>query len=154
MDHDRLFKQLLTTFFVEFVELFLPDVIPYLERDSIEFLDKEVFTDLTGGNRHEVDLVARARFQGRDTFFLIHVESQARREPDFGSRMFRYFARLHEKFNLPVYPVALFSYDAPVTPEPELYEVNFPNRQVLSFRYQVIQLNRLNWRDFVRQPNP
>jgi hypothetical protein len=26
MDHDRLFKQLLTTFFVEFVELFLPEV--------------------------------------------------------------------------------------------------------------------------------
>jgi hypothetical protein len=41
-----------------------------------------------------------------------------------------------------------------VTPEPELYEVTFPNRQVLLFRYHVIQLNRLNRRDFVRQPNP
>ena len=26
MDHDRLFKELLSTFFVEFVDLFLPDV--------------------------------------------------------------------------------------------------------------------------------
>ena len=101
-----------------------------------------------------MDLIAQAKFQGRDTFFLIHVESQARRESDFPRRMFRYFARLHEKFDLPIYPVALFSYDAPATPEPEAYEITFPNRQVLSFNFHTIQLNRLNWRDFVRKPNP
>ena len=154
MDHDRLFKQLLTTLFAEFVELFLPEVSQFLERDSIHFLDKEVFTDLTSGERHEVDLIAQAKFQGRDTFFLIHVETQSSRETDFSRRMFRYFARLHEKFDLPIYPVALFSYDAPATPEPESYEIAFPNRQVLAFHYHAIQLNRLNWRDFVRQPNP
>ncbi len=32
IDHDRLFKELLTTFFVEFVEAFLPDVHAYLEK--------------------------------------------------------------------------------------------------------------------------
>jgi hypothetical protein len=41
MDHDRLFKQLLTTFFAEFVELFLPEISGYLDRDSIHFLDKK-----------------------------------------------------------------------------------------------------------------
>jgi hypothetical protein len=39
MDHDRLFKELLTNFFAEFVELLLPDVAQYMERDSLEFLD-------------------------------------------------------------------------------------------------------------------
>ena len=100
MDHDRLFKQLLTTFFAEFIELFLPEVSQYLERDSVHFLDKEVFTDLTSGERHEVDLIAQAKFQGRDTFFLIHVETQSSRQTDFARRMFRYFARLQEKFDL------------------------------------------------------
>ena len=56
IDHDRLFKELLTTFFVEFLELFLPEVLAYLERDSIQFLDKEVFTDVTVGERYEADL--------------------------------------------------------------------------------------------------
>jgi hypothetical protein len=154
MDHDRLFKQLLTTFFVDFVELFLPEVSAYMERDSIKFLDKEVFTDLTAGERHEVDLVVQARFQGADAFFLIHVENQATRQPEFSRRMYSYFSRLHEKFGLPVYPVALFSYDAPLAPEPEQYEVVFPDRRVLLFSYRVIQLNRLNWRDFIRRPNP
>jgi len=41
-----------------------------------------------------------------------------------------------------------------LSPEPEQYEVSFPDRRVLSFSYRAIQLNRLNWRDFVRRPNP
>jgi hypothetical protein len=58
IDHDRLFKELLSTFFWEFLELFLPDVIEYMERDSISFLPEEVFTDVTSGERRKVDLLA------------------------------------------------------------------------------------------------
>src|SRR5690349_11065082 len=57
MDHDRLFKELISTFFLEFVQLFLPDVAAYLDAASIEFLDKEIFTDVTAGEKHEVDLL-------------------------------------------------------------------------------------------------
>ena len=60
MDHDKLFKQLLTTFFVEFVELFMPEVNAYLARETIQFVDKEIFTDLTAGERHEVDSTTRS----------------------------------------------------------------------------------------------
>jgi hypothetical protein len=113
IDHDRLFKELLTTFFAEFVDLFLPDVAAYLDHSSLTFLDKEVFTDVTSGERHEADIVARARFRDEDAFFLVHVENQATPQAEFGQRMFRYFARLYEKHGLPVYPVVVFSYDAP-----------------------------------------
>jgi hypothetical protein len=154
IDHDRLFKELLTTFFVEFVDLFLPDVSGYLQRDSLHFLDKELFTDVTSGERREADLVVRARFRERDSFFLIHVENQASAQEAFAKRMFGYFARLHEKYDLPVYPVALLSYDAPQRPEPDRYRVEFPGFVVNDFAFRVIQLNRLNWRDYVRQPNP
>lgn len=154
MDHDRLFKELLTTFFTDFVDLFLPDVGQYMDRASLEFLDKELFTDVTAGERHEADVVVKARFQGQDAFFLVHVENQASAREAFAKRMFRYFARLHEKHDLPVYPVALFSYDTPHRPEPDRYEVRFPGRSVLRFEFAVIQLNRLNWRDLMRVPNP
>jgi hypothetical protein len=154
LDHDRLFKELLTTFFVEFIELFLPDVAAYLEHDSVQFLDKEVFTDVTAGERYEADLVVQARFQEQDSFFLIHLEHQAQNQAQFGKRMFRYFSRLSEKYDLPVYPIALFSYNTPRRSEPNSYQVEFPNKVVLQFNYEVVQLNRLNWRDFVRNPNP
>jgi hypothetical protein len=68
IDHDRLFKELLTTFFVEFLELFLPEVLAYLERDSIQFLDKEVFTDVTVGERYEADLIVKAKFRDKRLF--------------------------------------------------------------------------------------
>jgi hypothetical protein len=153
-DHDPLFKELIRTFFVEFVDLFLPGVTAYLERSSLEFLDKEVFTDIASGESHEADLAVKARFQGRDSYFLIHVEHQASAEAEFGRRMFRYFARFYERHALPVYPVVVFSYDAPHRSEPTSHAVEFPDFRVLEFNYRVIQLNRLNWRDYVAHENP
>jgi hypothetical protein len=155
IDHDRLFKELLTTFFVDFLKLFAPDVVAFLDVDSIEFLDKEIFTDVTAGERYEADVIVKARFRGRDTCFLIHVEHQASKQGDFARRMFVYFARLHEKYGLPIVPIALFSYDAPKTPEPSVYEVALPSGEtVVRFAYRTVQLNRLTWRDFLRHENP
>ena len=154
IDHDRLFKELLSTFFVEFLELFFPDVSEYLERDSLVPMDKELFTDVTSGERYEADLVMRAQFRGQSSQFLVHVEHQSSSQSDFNRRMFRYFARLHETHALPVYPIVIFSHDSPRRPEPGSYRVEFSDFLVLEFHYRVIQLNRLQWQDFVNQPNP
>ncbi len=154
LDHDHLFKELLQTFFLEFIDLFFPNVGADLDRQSLTFLDKEIFTDVTEGQKHEVDLVARVRFRQQDSFFLIHVENQANSQSGFTKRMFRYFARLDELYNLPIYPIALFSFDEPPRQEPNSYRVEFSGFVVLNFHFQVIQLNRLNWRDFLKQHNP
>jgi hypothetical protein len=154
IDHDRLFKELISTFFVEFIDLFFPSVINYLDTDSIIFLDKEVFTDVTEGEKYESDLIVQAKFQGKDTYFLIHIEAQASSKANFSKRMFTYFARFYEKFDLPIYPIVIFSYDRPQKAAINQHQVNFPDFKVLEFNYQVIQLNRLNWRDFLTQPNP
>jgi hypothetical protein len=68
--------------------------------------------------------------------------------------MFHYFARLDEKYTLPIYPVVIFSFDTPQRLELNRYQVEFPDRKVLDFSYVAIQLNRLNWRDFLSSPNP
>jgi predicted transposase YdaD len=154
IDHDRLFKELLTSFFLEFIELFFPEVHVDLDPDSIEFLDKEVFTDVTSGEKHEADLVVKARFRGQDWFFLFHVEPQSYQDDPFDRRMFQYFARLYEKHKLPIYPVAIFSYGSPQRPEPSTHRVEFPGFTVLEFNFRVIQLNRLHWREFLRHKNP
>jgi hypothetical protein len=70
------------------------------------------------------------------------------------SSMFTYFARFHEKFDLPVYPVVLYSFDRPRRKQPGTYEVAFPRFIVNRFQFRVIQLNRLRWRDYLSQPNP
>ncbi|MBD2387420.1 DUF4351 domain-containing protein [Cylindrospermum sp. FACHB-282] len=154
IDHDCLFKELLSTFFIEFIELFFPEVINYLDTDSVTLLDKEMFTDVTAGEKYETDLIAQVTFRGERSYFLIHIEAESGSRPRFNKRMFRYFARLHEKFDLPIYPIVIFSYDSPKTLAVSNYQIDFPDFEVLKFNYRVVQLNQLNWRDFLNRPNP
>jgi predicted transposase/invertase (TIGR01784 family) len=153
-DHDRLFKELIGRFFVDFLDLFLPEVRAFVQADSIQFLDKEIFTDVTSGERMEPDLIARVRFRGLPAYFIIHIENQSQAQKGFGRRLFRYFSRIHDHHNLPVYPIVIFSFDSPRRPQPDFYRVEFPNKVVLDFRFDVVQLNRLSWRDFVKKKNP
>ena len=155
MDHDRMFKELLSTCFVEFVDLFLPSVAGYIDRDvALSPLDKELIGGVAPGNKREADLVMRVKFRDRDVYFLIHVESQAKSEANFSRRMFRYFARLSEKYDLPIYPVVIYSHRAPAVVEQNRYDVEFPDLVVLQFKYVVIQLNQLPWRQFIDSENP
>jgi hypothetical protein len=154
IDHDRLFKELLTTFFIEFLDLFFPEVLRYLDTSRLEFLDKELFTDVTSGDTYEADIVVKAAFQEQPAFFIIHVEHQAQAEEDFDLRMFRYFALEHFKHGVPIYPIALFSDDSARRVEPDAYRMDFPDLEVLQFRYRVIQLRRLPWHDFATRRNP
>jgi hypothetical protein len=48
-DHDRLFKELLSTFFMAFLELFNPNLAETIDPSSIRFLQQEYFSDLTSG---------------------------------------------------------------------------------------------------------
>lgn len=157
IDHDQLFKKLLKEFFLEFVELFLPGVHSYLDPTYIEFLDKELFTELPVSEKRNADLIVKTRFQGQATYFLIHVEPESRRRRKrgaFARRMFDYFALLMRDHQLPVYPVALLSYDKPHDLEANTLQVMFPDQTVLEFRFTVIQLNRLNWREYLQHDNP
>ena len=154
IDHGRLFKELISTFFIEFIELFFPQVLEYIDTESIIFLDKEIFTDVTAGDKYETDLIAKVKFLGQPSYFVIHIEAESGARSKFNQRMFRYFARLDEKLDLPIYPIVIFSYDSPKTVAVNNYQINFPDFQVLKFNYQVVQLNQLNWRDFLARPNP
>ena len=154
IDHDRLFKELIQTFFWEFIELFLPEILEYVEKDTLTFLPEEIFTDVTAGDKRRIDLLAQVKWQGQDSYFLIHLENQGYNQKEFERRMFHYFSRLDAKYLLPIFPIVIFSYDEPKRPEKNQYTVNFPNRKILEFNYVAIQLNNLNWRNFLNQPNP
>jgi len=149
--HDKLFKELLTTFFVEFIELFVPGVVPYLDKTSIVFVNKELFA---GEKRQEADIVVKARFKGKKSYFLIHIESQAQYQARFSRRLYRYFSALHDSSNLPVYPIALLSFKYPAALQESYYRVGFDDREVLRFNFDVVQLNRLSWRRYAKHANP
>jgi predicted transposase/invertase (TIGR01784 family) len=154
IDHDKNFKELISTFFLEFLELFLPAIATTIEPDSITFLQQEYFVDVGEGKEKIIDLLAQVKQSGRDATFLIHLEAQASSEARFNRRLFHYFAILHQRHDQDIYPIVIFSFDQPYRAEENTYKVEFPTRKVLEFSFEAIQLNRLNWRDYINQLNP
>jgi predicted transposase/invertase (TIGR01784 family) len=154
IDHDQNFKELISTFFMEFLELFLPEVASTIDPASVKFLQQEYFVDLVEGEEQVIDLLAEVKQFGEDATFLIHIEPQSTGRSIFPERMFFYFARLHQIHRRRIYPIAIFSYDQPLKEAKSDYSVEFPDFKVLDFRFKAIQLNRCDWRDYVNRPNP
>ena len=153
IDHDRMFKELLTTFFQEFMELFFPEVHVLIDYRNLRFLTQEVFTDVTEGEKHYVDILAEVKIKGEDGCVLIHVEPQAYREENFAKRMFKYFSRLYEKYDKKVLPVAVFAHERKEE-EPTTHEVAFIFLKVLHFEFFKVQLKKLSWRTYLSSNNP
>jgi hypothetical protein len=42
---------------LDFLELFLPEVLRYLDVDSLEFIEQESFSEITEGRKRSVDLL-------------------------------------------------------------------------------------------------
>lgn len=74
IDHDRLFKELLETFFAEFMVLFFPEAYQAIDFAHLKFLQQEIFTDVTEGERHEVDIIVETRLKEEPGLILVHVE--------------------------------------------------------------------------------
>ncbi|SHJ37764.1 Rpn family recombination-promoting nuclease/putative transposase [Desulfofundulus thermosubterraneus] len=153
IDHDRLFKELLETFFAEFMELFFPEASRAIDLTQLKFLQQEVFTDVTAGEKRKVDILVETRLKGAPGLILVHVEPQAYVQRNFNERMFIYFSRLYEKFRRKILPVAVFSYDW-VRDEPDSFELTFPFLDVLNFRFYKLELKKLNWREYIQSDNP
>ncbi|MEW5323467.1 Rpn family recombination-promoting nuclease/putative transposase [Geobacillus thermoleovorans] len=153
IDHDRLFKELLSTFFEEFLLLFFPDVYEQIDVHHLSFLSEEVFTDITAGEKHRVDLLAETKLKGEDGLVIVHVEHQSYTQRTFPERMFIYFSRLFQKHRRRILPIAIFSYDEHHD-EPSSLIIQFPFLTVLDFRFLTVELRKLPWREYIRQDNP
>src|SRR5262249_12283351 len=84
-EHDPRFKTLTRQVFRELFLLFFPQWAKRFDFSQVEWLDKEVFTDTTRGERRAMDLVAKlptrkeAGAKAKKSWLaLIHVEVEAR----------------------------------------------------------------------------
>ena len=162
IDHDQLFKQLILFFFEEFIRLFFPNFYALIDFSTLSFLPHEYYTDILTGERKLLDLVAKVKLLGRDVFFIIHNENQEKKEEDFSERMYCYNATLFLRYRLKIFPIAILSYKSPLKPENNTFDMTFEGINVtgsgdfnpLHFEYYPLQLNRMDWRKFLDNPNP
>lgn len=153
VDHDRLFKELITTFFEEFILLFFPQVHEHIDFHHLSFLSEELFTDVTAGEKYRVDLLVETKLKGKDGLIIVHIENQSNVQPSFPERMFIYFSRLFEKYRTNIVPIAVFSYDT-ICDEPSSFTLRLPFGNILHFRFFTVELHKQNWRHYIRNDNP
>ena len=122
MEYDQLFKDLLETFFKQFIKLFFPEVAVRLDWRGIEFLKQEKFTDIPSGLPRMADLVVKvATKEGEPELILVHVEVENPWRSTFPYRMFEYYALLRLRHRLPVFPIAILPERKVKGFEPETY---------------------------------
>jgi hypothetical protein len=91
--------------FIEFLELFLPEIAEQIDPTSIRFLQQEYFSDLTSGEEKIVDLLVEVQQLGATDAFLIHLKAQSFSEANFTRRIFFYFLILHQRYLQRIYPM-------------------------------------------------
>ncbi len=149
MGQDQLFKTVLEGMLQSFLELFFPDVAARLDFATLRFLDKEVFANVPNGDVREADVLARLQtHDGTPEILLVHVEVQARTEPEFGRRMFEYYAILRIHYRLPVLPIVLYLRGGSKPAVSEYSEELFGEEQV-RFRFRSVALARLSAEEYV-----
>jgi len=100
-----------------------PDLLRFFFKDAdtifdiskgFEFLDKELhelFPELEkqGGSRFVDMLVKAFTLDGSEKYMLIHIEIQAQNGPNFSKRMFQYFYRIYDRYDVPITALAVFT---------------------------------------------
>jgi hypothetical protein len=154
MGHDQLFKRFFHEFLQDFLELFYPDVAARLDFTTLEFLDKELFTDFPEGSVREADVVARVEtHEGTPELILVHIEIQLDPRGVFAYRMYQYYALLRFKYGVPVFPVAVYPQGGSGLTDEEYREALFGEVQ-LRFRYRTVALAKLDAEEYVTTGNP
>ena len=153
MNHDALFKLLLKNRSIlrAFFEQFLPDVAGFMDFGRLEYVDKERLT--LQGRKRTGDLLIQTKFRDQAACFLIHLEHQAQSDTNLAWRMLEYYVLDRQDFGLPVYPVAVLSHAKPAGKQSSPLRAQFPNKRVLEFDFDVIDLARLEARTFLQCHN-
>ena len=138
------------------MDLFLPNEAALIDFSKIEFLEQEAFTDVAGGKRKAMDLVVRVGLKdGSEEYILVHTEFQSKREPEFAKRMYEYFCQLFLRYKKPIVPIVIFTDDVRWRkPVADTFEIGLGQQVYMHFKYHLIKLKHLDYRQFLKLDNP
>lgn len=149
--HDQLWKEVLWTFFSDFMQLFASHVARELDFGRLRRLDPEVFTDLPSGRKRVPDLVVEAHTRrGEPELFVIHVEVERRRRRDTPRRMWEYYALLRLRLGRPVYPIVVYLSRHGIGLRRETYEETLFGEMICSMQYLAIGVPDLSAHQYMK----
>lgn len=110
---DRLWKGIIEDLVVDFLHYFYTDFVNQIDfTKGFKFLDKELerlFPQAVSRNRHADKLFQAYLKNGKEQWFLIHVEIQGYPDKHFARRMFEYAYRIKDKYQGPLTALAIYT---------------------------------------------
>ena len=101
---DTLWKALIEELVEDFLYFFFPTYMDQIDlRRGVVFLDKDleqIMPEADTGRRHADKLFKVWLNDGEERWFLAHVEVQGYPDADFAFRMFQYYYRILDRYNL------------------------------------------------------
>lgn len=113
---------------------------------------EEVYTNVMKGDTRRLDIVIETTLRGTEAIVIVHVEPQSYKQDDFHERMYHYFSMLYNKYQKPIVPIAVFTYEEKW--EKNQFTMEFPFFHVLTFNYMTLHLRKKNWRNYIGSDNP
>ena len=113
--NDILLKSAFEEAFPDLLRFFFKNADLIFDMDrGFEFLDKELkelFPELErrGGARFVDMLVKTFGADGSEKWMLVHIEIQAQHDTNFGHRMFQYFYRIFDRYQVPITAISVFT---------------------------------------------
>lgn len=153
--HDQLAKDLVRTFFQDFLGLAAPDAASRLRLEEASFIDTQSSTDWPAGRRRQMDLLARVPYLGRGRKpVLVHVEIERQARARMGLRMWRYYMQLRLRHELLVVPI-LFNLKGG-TPGVcrTLLAEGFDDPETARFRFRVLSVSGCRAEEYLDRPEP
>jgi hypothetical protein len=157
-EFDSPWKEILEAYFPDFLQFFFPQIHAEIDwNQGYEFLDtqlQQVVRDAELGKRLADKLVKVWKLNGEETWVLIHIEIQSQEESNFSERMFVYYYRLRDRYNVPVVSLAILG-DERETWRPQPWEAQLWGCSV-RFEFPTIKLldYRTRWEELESSRNP
>jgi hypothetical protein len=140
--YDKLWKGAIEDLITDFLRFFYEDADETFDfSKKPEFLDKELeelFPDQKNTTRHVDKLVKVWLKNGSIKWILIHCEVQGYNDREFALRMFIYFYRIFDKYNVDISSIAILSDDNPLF-KPNKFEKKFLGTELI-FKFNAYKI--------------
>lgn len=143
-----------------------PDLLPFFFQNTeslfdltrgFQFMDKELhelFPELEkkGGSRFADMLVKTYLQNGREEWILIHLEIQGEGTDDFASRMFQYWYRIYDRYEVDIVALAVFT-GGKNQKRPDYFHKSFLGTEIL-YKYNAFHILDYSEEQLLGMDNP
>lgn len=152
--YDKLWKAMVTAYFHDFLEMFLPELFEQTNLDiPPKFLEQELHAALTDKTIKVADKLVQVTLKsGEEKWVYVHIEFETDPKKNIGERMFGYYQRIAAKYGRSITAIVIYTGDR-IPKISDLYEEKNFGTRVL-YEFNTYKIKEQNETELINNPNP